>query len=364
MSPVFPEVVEVLNVDPRWAGTLVSMHTLTIALFSPIFGILSDRIGKRLVLVTALLIYAITGSAGALATGFWSMLVTRALVGAASGGIAAASIGLLGTLYEGEMRSRILGYAASALATTSIFFPLLGGWLGSFHWTYSFLMYGMGVPVAIASLWILSSGSSSHSQLVQLPAGEQRQALIDTLKSSKVLMLYGALILASGVFYIVIVYAPLFFKQAIAADPALNGAILAARAIGAAIVSAVGASRLAKAIGQTGGIAVGFVLMGVMLLTIPSLTQIPLILLAAVTFGTGYGLVMPTLYDALATVTSVELRTSVLAIGTGMANLGQFTSPILLGPVWKQGGIAVFFLGGGVAIAIALLIVLRRRLEF
>ena len=360
VSPVFPEVVDALRVDPSWAGILVSMHTLTIALFSPIFGILSDRIGKRQVLVTALLLYAIFGAAGALATGFWSMLATRALVGAASGGIAAASIGLLGTMYEGEMRSRILGYATSALATTSIFFPLLGGWIGSFRWQYSFLMYGMGIPVAIASLVILSSGASSRGQTVQLPAGEQQQALLRTLKSSRVLKLYGALILASGVFYIVIVYAPLFFKQAIDADPVLNGAILASRAIGAAIVSAVGASRLSKAIGQSGAIAVGFVLMGVMLLTIPSLTQISLILLTAVVFGAGYGLVMPTLYDALSVVTSVELRTSVLAIGTGMANLGQFISPILLGAVWKYGGITVFFLGGGVSIAIALASVLRR----
>lgn len=354
VSPVFPEVVSALQVDPRWAGLLVSMHTLTIALFSPVFGVLANRIGKRRVLVLSLLAYALFGGLGGLAQGFWSMLATRALVGAASGGIAAVSIGLLGTMYEGEARSRILGYATSALATTSIFFPLLGGWLGSFQWQYAFLLYGLGIPTAIAAFFVLPSRSSPEGRSMELPDAHQRQELLKKLKQSNILLLFAALIMASGVFYIVIVYAPLFFKQSINADPALNGAILASRAIGAAIISAVGASRLAKRLGQAGAIALGFCLMALMLLSIPVVAQIPLILMTAVVFGVGYGVVMPNLYDSLSTLSTTEQRTTVLALGTGLANLGQFFSPILLGPVWKYGGTAVFGLGSAIAMAIAI----------
>ena len=109
-NPVFPEVVEQFKVDPRWAGTLVSMHTLTLAIFSPVLGILADRLGKLRVLTPALLCYAVFGVAGAFAQGFWPMLLSRGLVGAASGGIAAAGIGFLGSMYEGTVRSRVMGY--------------------------------------------------------------------------------------------------------------------------------------------------------------------------------------------------------------------------------------------------------------
>ncbi|MEL6163829.1 MAG: hypothetical protein AAFR37_08715 [Cyanobacteria bacterium J06628_3] len=49
-----PEVKDQLLIDPRWSGMLVSMHCLTIFLFSPIFGILADRIGKAKVLIPPL----------------------------------------------------------------------------------------------------------------------------------------------------------------------------------------------------------------------------------------------------------------------------------------------------------------------
>jgi predicted MFS family arabinose efflux permease len=361
VSPVFPEVVEDLGIDPQWAGTLVSMHTLTIALFSPFFGILADRIGKVRVLLMCLVLYAIFGACGGFAHDFWTMLASRACVGAASGGIAASSIGLVGTMYDGEMRSRILGYTTSALATTSIFFPLIGGWVGSFHWQFSFFLYSVGVLVAVVAMLVFDQRAAKRHRSVDLSA-VQGGALIRQLKQSDVMLLFLTLLLTSAVFYVVIVYAPLYFKQAIGATTVLNGAILASRAIGAAIIAALGASRLSKRLGITKAIALGFVVMAITLITIPFLTQAAVILPIAVLFGMGYGLVMPNLYEALARLADDNLRTTVLAVGTGAANLGQFLSPIFLGSVWKYHGIAVFFLGAGMALAIALLGLMRRRI--
>ena len=80
-----------------------------------------------------------------------------------------------------------------------------------------------------------------------------------------------------------------------------------------------------------------------------------LILPTAVIFGMGFGIVMPNLYDALSKLNSKEVRSSVLAIGTGASNLGQFLSPLFLGPVWKNGGISVFYVGAVVSLVTAIL---------
>ena len=149
VSPVMPEVREQLQIDPQWAGTLVGMHCLTIALFSPISGILADKFGKLRVLIPSLIFYAIFGMSGAWAQNFHSLLVSRALVGAASGGVAAASIGIISSMYDGEARTQILGYATSALAISSIIFPLLGGLVGSSNWQYAFFIYGLGFPSSV-----------------------------------------------------------------------------------------------------------------------------------------------------------------------------------------------------------------------
>jgi MFS transporter, ACDE family, multidrug resistance protein len=352
VSPVLPDIVEQLDIDPQWAGLLVSMHCLTIALFSPLWGILADRIGKVKVLIPALILYALFGSAGALMNSFGSLLIARGLVGAASGGIAAASIGLMSNMYEGEARSRILGYATSALATTSIFFPLLGGWLGSIHWQFAFCLYGLALPVAVFAALILREKPDQNTSSMALG---QSGKLLQSLRQPSTLTLFLALALTSAVFYVVIIYAPLYFKATIGAGSVLNGAILASRAIGAAIVSALGASRLARRLGIAQALALGFILMALTLIAIPMLRQTPGILLTAVIFGAGFGIVMPNLYDALAKLTSQELQASILAIGTGSSSLGQFLSPIFLGPVWKHSGITVFYVGAFVAIVTAVL---------
>lgn len=115
VAPILPDIVQELQLDPGLAANLVSMHCLTLALFSPPLGILADRIGRVKVLIVSLLFYALFGVAGAFMHSFTPLLVTRALIGAASGGIAAASLGLLGNMYDGEVRSQALGYATSTL---------------------------------------------------------------------------------------------------------------------------------------------------------------------------------------------------------------------------------------------------------
>ncbi|MDJ0732997.1 MAG: MFS transporter [Nostocaceae cyanobacterium] len=352
VSPVLPEIVEQLQIDPRWAGMLVSMHCLTIAMFGPLLGILADRIGKLKVLIPSLIFYAVFGVSGALMPGFVPLLITRALLGAASGGIAAASIGIISNMYEGDERSRILGYASSVFAITSIFFPLLGGWVGSVHWQYAFCLYALGLPVAFFAAILLQEEPRRKSSKI-LP--KQRQQLLQTLQTSSNLTLFLALGLTSAIFYVVIIYAPLHFKATIGADTVLNGMILASRAIGAAIISAFGASRLAKNLGAAQAISLGFVLMAVTLITIPHIEQINLIFMIAVIFGIGFGIVMPNLYNGLAQLNQPEVRSSVLAIGNGASYLGQFLSPVFLGPVWKYGGVSVFYVGAGVSIMTAIL---------
>ena len=352
VAPVMPEVKDQLLIDPRWSGMLVSMHCLTIFLFSPIFGILADRIGKARVLIPSLICYAIFGTAGAFANGFTPLLISRALLGAASGGIAAASIGILSSMYEGEKRTRILGYTTSALAIASIIFPIVGGLIGKYNWRFTFGMYSLALPAALLAYLLLPKRKRQGGSSISLG---QKDKLIESLKASSTITLFTALALTSAIFYVVIIYAPLHFKETIGADTATNGAILASRAIGAAVISAVGASKLAKRLGSAKAIGLGFVLMALTLMTIPFVEQLYFILPTAIIFGMGFGIVMPNLYDALSKSTPKEVRSSILAIGTGASILGQFFSPIFLGPVWKNAGIVVFFVGAGVALITALL---------
>ncbi|HEY9710494.1 MAG TPA: MFS transporter [Oculatellaceae cyanobacterium] len=354
VAPILPEMVQQLQLDPALAGNLVSMHCLTIALFSPPLGILADRVGRLRVLVPSLILYALFGMAGALMHTLGPLLVARGLLGAASAGIAAASLGLLGSMYEGEARSQALGYATSTLTLTGIAFPLLGGWVGSTHWQYAFYLYGLGLPLAGLAAFVLREKQKTQAPGV---AKDSSRKLRTVLGHSYTLRLLLTISLASVAMYAVVIYAPLYLKVTIGAGAALNGIVLASRAVGAAAISAFGAKWLAKTLGAGQTTAVGFGLMALTLMTIPLVHQVSWILLTAVFFGVGFGIVLPTLYSTLANVAPSELRSSVLAAGTGAGFLGQFLSPIVLGPMLSYGGLeGVFYAAAAVALVTGLLL--------
>lgn len=348
VAPVLPEMVKQLHLTPALAANLVSLHCLTIALFSPLFGVLADRVGRLRVLVPSLLFYALFGVAGAFVHNIWFLLVTRGLLGAASGGIAAAGLGLLGNRYEGEERSQALGLATSTLTLTGIAFPLLGGWVGAAHWQFAFYLYGLGVPLAAMAAFSLKEKPPTQAKPVLKEQGEK---LRNVLGHPHTLRLLITLSLASVAMYAVVIYAPLYLKKTIAAGTLVNGIVLASRAVGAAVISAIGAKQLVQKVGGASAIAIGFGLMAATLMTIPVLHQLSWILLAAVCFGMGFGIVLPTLYSTLATLAPSTLKSSVLAVGTGAGFMGQFLSPILLAPVLNYGGLeGVFYAAALVAL--------------
>ncbi len=354
VAPILPEMVQQLHLAPGLAGNLVSLHCLTIALFSPPLGILADRIGRLRVLIPSLILFALFGMAGALMNSLGPLLVSRGLLGAASGGIAAASLGLLGSMYEGKARSQALGYVTSALTITGIAFPLLGGLVGSINWRFAFLLYGLGLPLAVLANVLLNQKQPNRRSL-STPTSTKQLARV--LQRPQIWMLLLIIGLTSVAMYAVVIYAPLYLKQTIGVGTLLNGIVLASRAVGAALISAIGSRRLAQSLGTTKAIAVGFALMTVTLVTIPFLHQLGWILLTAILFGVGFGITLPNLYDSLAEITPKEMGSSILAAGTGAGFLGQFLSPILLGPVLGFSGMeGVFYAAASVTVVAGLLL--------
>lgn len=359
VAPILPEMVQQLHLNPGLAGNLVSIHCLTIALFSPPLGILADRVGRLRVLVPSLILYALFGVAGVLMQTFWPLLVMRGLLGAASGGIVAASLGLLGSMYEGQARSQALGYATSTLTITGIVFPLLGGWVGATHWQFAFWLYGLGLPLALMAALTLRKKPTLRKIASKT---EPSHKLSQVLGHPDALLLLLTLGLASVVMYAVVIYTPLYLKTTIGAGAVLNGIVLAARAVGAAGISAFGARRLSQTLGLFKSTAVGFGLMALTLGMIPLLRELSLILLTAVLFGVGFGIVLPNLYSALANLAPSKRRSSVLAVGTGVGFLGQFLSPILLGPVLGYSGLeGVFYAAALISLVTGFLLLLFGR---
>lgn len=333
IAPVLPEIIEQLQLDRSLAGYLVSTHYLTVALFSPILGLLADRIGQVKVLIVSLVLYALFGMAGGLMNDFTPLLITRGLVGAASGGIAAASLGLLVRRYESaEARAQAIAYVSSVLAIANIVYPISAGLLGILGWRVSFLLYGLALPFAFLVLVAFKQPEESTTSAKSFSAitGDS-QALQKVLTNPLTWQLFLTLCLTAATAYAVVINLPSHLKATIGAGTAINGIVLATQAIGSAAIAAFGVRKLTRRLGLIPATALGFGIVALVLTAIPQFDRLYMFLLATGLLGIGFGIVMPNIYTLLSNIASSELQSTVLAAGTGTNFLGQFLSPALFG---------------------------------
>ena len=364
IAPVLPELMVELNLSQGWAGSLVSAHYLTLAIFSPILGLLADRYGQLRLLIPCLIAYSVVGVSGAFLPDYAALLVARGLLGIASGGIAASSLGLLTRRYEGEARNQAIAYAATAITLANIVYPLMAVGLGHFNWRLAFGLYGVSAVMAMVAplLFRTERGMSVGANKSTSATGNIRP--IELLSSSASLRIFSSLIIVSAVVYGTIIYLPMYLKTTLGSDLVWNGLILAVQAVGAAFSSGVLLNTLQRRLGSFRVTALSLGIMALFLMLFPNLTNLPMLMLVSGLFGVSFGLVTPSLYNVLAHLAPAHLQSSILATGIGAGFLGQFLSPLVLGSILSITGLkGVFYscAAAAIALSLSLLIPLKPR---
>ncbi len=131
--PVFALYAEHLpSATPVLTGIAIGIYGLTQAALQIPFGLLSDRIGRKPVIVGGLLLFAAGSVVAAMAEDIWMIILGRALQGA--GAIAAAVMALLADLTRESHRTRAMATVGVtigfAFTLALIAGPLLEGWVG------------------------------------------------------------------------------------------------------------------------------------------------------------------------------------------------------------------------------------------
>lgn len=141
---------ELVGYTPALAGLAIGIYGLTQALLQIPFGMLSDRIGRKPVIATGLLLFAAGSVLAALADSMTAMIVGRALQG--SGAVAAATMALAADLTREEHRTKamaVIGMSIGMAFTVSLIAgPLVGHWLGlsGIFWVTGLLaLIGIGI---------------------------------------------------------------------------------------------------------------------------------------------------------------------------------------------------------------------------
>ena len=148
LSPILDSLIEPFGTSTADIGLLMSVFTAPAIVVIPVAGALSDRYGRKPILVAALVLFGLTGSAIAFTTDYRVALALRTLQGVAFGGITPVIITSLGDLYDGNAEATAQGIRFTGSGLTQTVFPLLSGALVAVAWQYPFLIYAMALPVA------------------------------------------------------------------------------------------------------------------------------------------------------------------------------------------------------------------------
>ncbi len=136
IMPVFPQLITQLgNVGieqaTRIAGYMLVVFALTQFIAGPILGNLSDRFGRRPVLLASMLAFGIDYALMAMAPDLWWLFVGRAVAGAA-GAVYGPAGSVLADVTPPEKRSAAFGFIGAAFGLGFIIGPALGGLLADF----------------------------------------------------------------------------------------------------------------------------------------------------------------------------------------------------------------------------------------
>jgi len=128
--PLYVGVLGVHNVRLAgiWAGILMGASALFASIFSPIWGNLADRYGRKIMVQRVLFSNTIVTLLMALTTNVWQFLGLRVIQGVL-GGFSAAAVALVASLTPREKTGFALGIFQSAMVAGAASGPLLGGFL-------------------------------------------------------------------------------------------------------------------------------------------------------------------------------------------------------------------------------------------
>lgn len=358
LAPVLPTLNQVFA-DTAGVAILVplvlTLPALFVALFSPLAGYVADRVGRKQLLIIAMLAYALFGTAPLWLDSLGAIALSRVGVGIAEAAIMTCCTTLITDYYAGQQRNKYLGLQTmvSALAATAFF--ALGGALGSISWRTPFWLYAVSAVLVVPMIFKLRepAKSQAHGPMATKQPVPWRQ-----IGAPAAVTLFGGI-----VFYALIVHLPYVITGLGVTDSGLIGAAAAIASLATA-AGAISFRYLAK-LGTRKLLAGAFGLAAVGLCLVSVAGSVPVAILGAVVASAGTGVLLPTLLTWAVNGLEFSQRGRGTGIWTGTLFIGQFLTPIVLGATAAALGNLALALGAlGLACALALLLVLVRGPRF
>src|SRR3990170_7057414 len=152
IQPALPAMTQAFGISDSALGLVMTVYTGPAIILAPLFGIVADLYGRRLLLAWGLVLFGLSGTAIAFAPTFGWVLALRAIQGIGFSAVIPLTIVLIGDLLDGDSEVGGQGLKVFLDRVGYMILPPLGGLLATFAWFWPFVFYGLAVPLGLCTL--------------------------------------------------------------------------------------------------------------------------------------------------------------------------------------------------------------------
>jgi MFS transporter, DHA1 family, tetracycline resistance protein len=337
--PVVPIYARELNASESLVGDTGALFSLMMFIFTPFWGTLSDRYGRRPVILIALGISALSYVLFAQATTLVVLIISRMLTGVGSGNITAAQA-YITDITPPEGRAKALGLIGAAFGLGFIFGPPLGSlvfdrlgveWVG--------YVAAILCVLNMAAVWAFLPESLTE----KVTGGKIRikpiTSAIKALREPRFRDLFIISFIYITAFSMMQMTIAMYWYDDYGLDKTKIGYMFAVVGLGSAIVQGTMVGWLQRTFGERNLMIYGALMVAIglgMIAFIPKDLFLPLSLLSIALLSLGNGCLSPTLLAQLSRNAEQHEQGEVLGMNQSFGSLARIAGPALGGRLYEQ----------------------------
>jgi MFS transporter, DHA1 family, tetracycline resistance protein len=357
--PVLPFYALEMNASPLQVTVLIASYSAMQMVATPIWGRVSDRRGRRPLIVAGLFASAVSYLIFGLAESLTLLLVSRVAAGAAGGTISVAHAYVADTTRAQE-RAHAMGLIGAASGLGVMIGPAIGGLFSQISYSApGFVAAALCGINAIAAIFLLPESRPRPSAGTPSVTPLSARAWLRALTTQPLALLLAVYFLGITSFTALTAMLALYFERVLGIGAAEMGILFAIAGGVTVVVRGLILGRLVRRFGEIATARVGVIALGLAFIVVPLVPNFAWAMATVPLYALGAG----TLFPALATLTSfasdADSQGSILGGSQFVGGLGRVLGPLWAGLLFQAVAIKTPFHVATVLAGLALLLVLR-----
>ena len=325
--PVLPFYAENIGASPTQLGFLMAVYSLMQLLFAPIWGRISDRIGRKPVIIIGILGLSFSFYLMGISTSLWMLFVARIIGGILSSANMPTVMAYVADITSLEDRGKGMGVVGAATGLGFVFGPALGGVFSKINLSIPFYVAGVTSLLTFFVVWFFLEESLTKENRGQ--KHKEQTSVWNELNGSHSILFYLQLFISLSLSGLEATFA--YFAASVAGLGTVElGYIFMIMGLASAVVQGGLVGRMTKKFGEGFVIQIGIIVSAIgfgLILFVHNFTTAAIYLTI---FGIGNGVIRPSI-SALLTKSSNAGHGSTTGLLSSFDSLGRIIGPPLGG---------------------------------